>query len=178
MPRSPCIALALLLSGASFGGGVYPSTGPTKLTQGPRVITGLQSAAGVGPVVGLRWIGRSGAPVVRRLPAPADLFTGCFVAPPGEWADLDLVLDGPVRIDGLTAAGALVGLDLDLAVLAVALDEPARGGDCVAVSLDLPAWLAEDADREGGLALTPGHPDHDALAAALADGARGAVGSR
>ena len=163
------VAAAPSWAGISFGGG----TGPTKLTS----VRGLVTQGMNVRVVGVSWIGPNGKPTHRRLTRPTPLDRLELVAPPGEWTDLTLALDGPMVITGTTADGDDWTLTLDVDTWTVPLDEPVltAGGERLAVEIDLamPAWLAEEA--VGGLDVRPGDARYDAAVLAVQDGALGRV---
>jgi hypothetical protein len=93
--------------------------------------------------------------------------------PPGTWCGVELRLNGNLRLDGIGDSGGPMSLELELA--SVQLSSPGLSVDGQALVLELgsPGWL----DRlvpalEGGssVGIGPTDPEHDALAAAVADG--------
>lgn len=144
------LAILLVLPSSGWGGGGVIS-GPPKLAESL-----LSPRLGGARVIALQWTGRHGRQVTRPLPQPLpiDALHG-VVAPPGEWVELTLLLDGPPRIEG---AGEVV--TLETSSLEVVLETPLTGGTAVdlELSIELPADLA-------------GY-DHPALLVALQDGIR------
>lgn len=156
MSRYPlCVLLTWCLLAAPGSAGVIFGEGVPK-------IQALRSDALSGrlPVSKLRWVDHKGRTVEQRLPFPVDLLDGPrFLAPAGEWTDLELVLEGPAT---LTLAGERCALDLE--TLAVPLELPARGGQRVEVEIALPDGLRcsglEAALRDGALGrVEQGNPD-------------------
>lgn len=159
-PALPLALLALLLvagrAEALIGGADPRELVPTR---------GFGALRLAGKVKTIAWQGHARATSPRPVDLPlADLRVA---PPPGAWTDLVLTLDGPLLIEGTTDQGDPVRLQLALDTLVIPLDDP--DADAVTLELSLPGWLS--AAAEGGLDLAPGHPLHDALAAALADGA-------
>lgn len=101
-----------------------------------------------GKVVGYRWLGRSGP---GPMTGPARL-----VAPPGEWTDVELVFEGPVRLRGFDEAGEFISIELDLPQITVALEEPATGGEALTLDLALPAGAAALSDAALARAIEDG----------------------
>ena len=157
----PVLALgALLAVGPSAQAGfMVGNPGTTKFHN--EALTHLQAR-----VTSLKWIGRNGQSRTQRPPAPFDPFQpGALVAPQGDWADVVLVLDGPVRIEGRTADGARFSASLDLGEWTIPLEDPSvsDSGRALDLELSLPAGL------RGSMA--PGQPGYADLLAAVRDGA-------
>ena len=102
-----------------------------------------------GKINGFKLTGRHGRTVEVRLPRPQAL-DAPLVLPPGDWAEITLILEGPV-----TVRSALSVVQLDLESLTVALEDP----EARVVQLD---WT---------LPADPYDLDDDQLIVALEDGA-------
>ena len=110
-----------------------------------------------GAVRGYKLTSTTGRHRTVHLPQPAAL-DGTFTLPAGEWAELTLLLDGPVTV----ALGA-AEVDLDLDALTVPLADP--GAASVRLEWTLPEPLADQLQRGG-----PSADLAEALARALEDG--------
>ncbi len=117
-------------------------------------------------IKGLRWVARDGKE--RRVPVGLDLAAGPpITAPPGEWTDLILELDGPLSVS--TPEGAQ--LSLTVPEIGVVLDTPAAGGDEIVVLLSLTGEQILDLADAG--AVGDDHPLAGELRLTLLDGAVG-----
>lgn len=111
-------------------------------------------------VSGVRWTTRTGRGTTVVLPRSVKPFEATpLVAPPGEWVELTLLLDGP-----MTLVGSALDWTLEIPEFTVILDEPVLGGAAVQLSLNLPEAGFPTRVRPGGI-------DHDALVVAVEDGA-------
>ncbi len=129
-----CLAAPPVSAWVEFGDGGYP----TKLHQALRT-----ALSGEIRVQAVRWVSIKGRTVTVPLPRPVNLLDDpVFLAPPGEWADLELVLADAPRVALLDGADeSTFALSAD--PWTVTLDRPAQGGDLVGVTLALPADLLE-----------------------------------
>lgn len=154
MRCSRVLALGALLLGATSvqAGSMVGNPGGDKLHNAGLVHLSVQGRA-----LALRWVNRSGQVRTQRLPAPVDPFQpGALVAPPGEWADVVLVLDGPVRLDGQTESGQRFSTTLDLGEWTIPLEDPSvsTGGRVLDLDLVVPAGPRGSGDAADAALLT------------------------
>ena len=161
------LASPAALAGTSFG---HP-TGTGKLVSRP-VTDGPVMRLGWGLVVKARsvtWVAADGRTSVVRLPAGATL--DALVAPRGEWTDAKIEIEGVA-----TLSGDGWRLQIEGGTLSVALSEPVSsdGGVALDLSVELPAWIADEALAApgGALRLDAAHPLYGAVWGAFEDGAR------
>ena len=140
-------ALAAMALSAPSSGGIW-NDDPRELRplspRGQLKVIGLQVK-----VSGLGWVGpghRRPSDHVPRLLALGD----AFQAPPGDWSDVVLDLDGPVVVTVERLDGRVLRFEADLDALTVPLDEPVTAG-WYALDLALPDLLPVAAGARAAL---------------------------